>query len=180
MFAGTGTGEVQVRKSGVGVLATCFADCPVPVQPGDMISIRASTFSGFGGFSGSCTSATAECFYTVPGGASTITATFQKDAKEQWTRLLPGAVPHAAAYDGSDNLIVASTNKLTKLGPTGSTIWTLDLDVASLETGPSDTIYIVTNNLLKKLDSAGAEIWSRTASGTCTRGHAVAVASDGA
>ncbi len=181
VFAGDGTGEVQVRKQGTGVIATCFASCPVPVDAGDEITIRASTFSTFGGLAGCTSIQTAECSLTVPVGTSTVTSTFTKHAKEGWTRLIPGTTPRAASFDGSGNLIVGSSTKLTKLAPGGSTLWALDLAVTALETGPSDTIYLVTSaGVLKKLAADGTELWSRATSAVCPQGHAVAVGADGA
>ncbi|MDQ3339383.1 MAG: choice-of-anchor D domain-containing protein [Myxococcota bacterium] len=183
-FVGDGTGEVEVVKTGAGggVLANCFGTCPIPVNAGDTIRLRAATFSTFGGFSDGCVDATAQCLFTVQPGTTNVNVSIQKDQKEQWTRLIPGGQPRGVEFDGSGNLIiVSSSTRLAKLSPTGSTLWSQDhVGIGGLDTGPNDTIYVVIGSDLKKLDASGAEIWSRpTIGGGIGQCHGVAVASDG-
>lgn len=167
VFAGDGAGEVDVRGPG-GLIAICVASCTLPVMPGDFIRVNVSTPSTFGGLSGDCTSSgggSAECVFNAPVGTSTMTATFTKDPKEQWTRLIPGPKFHTTAIDSANNLIVATHSRVTKLSPTGSTLWALDLTgVRELATGPGDTIYVVhgAGTTLVKLGPTSAELWSRT------------------
>ncbi|MDQ3297470.1 MAG: choice-of-anchor D domain-containing protein [Myxococcota bacterium] len=182
-FVGNGTGEVEVVKTGAGggVLANCFASCPVPVNAGDTIRLRAATFSTYGGFSDGCVSLEGECTFTAQPGTTNVNVTIQKDPKEQWTRLVPGGQPRGVEFDGSGNLIIASNTKLAKLSPTGSTLWSQDhTAIGGLDTGPGDTIYVKIGPDLKKLDSNGGEIWSHAiAGGGTAQCHGVAVAADG-
>ncbi|HWO20484.1 MAG TPA: choice-of-anchor D domain-containing protein [Kofleriaceae bacterium] len=187
VFAGGGSGEVQIEALGSGEPPViCFASCTVPLEPGSQYELTPATPSSFGGIAGACASATGACTFTAPLGASAATVTFAKDPKERWTRL-PGTAPvRALAYDGSGNLIVAAAG-LAKLSPAGATIWSLPLaGVHHVATGPAGTIYVL-DTMLRKLDAAGAEQWARplpahaqgcTASGELDR--CLAVGADGA
>ncbi|NVB78690.1 MAG: choice-of-anchor D domain-containing protein [Kofleriaceae bacterium] len=178
VYAGSATGEVKVFESGAPV-ATCFGSCSVPVTAGNEVAIEASTPSTLTSVSGACTSSPC-LLLSAPVGTSTVTFTFNKDSKEQWTRFLPGDIPTAAAFDASGNLVVGSPSNLIKLAPAGSTLWTLSMPVSAIATGPSDTIYVRTDNSLVKLDSSGTQLWSVTpAVGACVGAHDLAVASDG-
>jgi hypothetical protein len=176
VYAGTATGEVKVWENGSPV-ATCFGSCSVPVTAGNEVAIEASTPSTLTSVSGACTSSPC-LLLSAPVGTSTVTFTFNRDSKEQWTRFLPGDIPTAAAFDASGNLVVGSPSHLIKLAPAGSTLWTLSMPVTAIATGPSDTIYVKTDNSLVKLDSSGTQLWSVTAD-ACGSAHALAVASDG-
>ena len=185
VFTGNASGEVYVVKEGAGLIATCFASCDVPAEPGDMLIFRASTPSTFGGYSGACTTTEAACYMSVPTGSSTVNVAMNKDPKEQWTRLLPATRVHAVAYDGANELIVATETNLFKLSTTGSTVWNLPLAVCGVATGPSNTIYVVTATDVKKLDATGSQLWTRPhMAGGCPTlegfHHNIAVASDGA
>jgi hypothetical protein len=148
--------------------------------------ITPATPSGFGGIAGACTSATGPCTFTAPLGAATATVTFAKDPKERWTRLPGNAPVRALAYDPAGNLIVAAAG-LSKLSPSGATLWTLPLGgVHHVATGPGGTIYVL-DTMLRKLDAAGAELWAKplpahaqgcTAAGAFTR--CLAAGADGA
>jgi hypothetical protein len=159
-FAGTGVGEVRVQTPSTSV--SCFSTCTVPAQAGDQISIVASTASTFSGFSGACTGPS--CTFTAPTGTANVTATFSKDAKEGWTRFLDGPI-HTAAYDREGNLIVGSATSLTKLSPTGTTLWSISFAAAVLDTGPDNAIYAVGSlgsgpRQLHKFDASGTAMWS--------------------
>jgi Divergent InlB B-repeat domain len=161
VFAGSASGEVQIEELGSGEPPVmCFASCMVPVEPGAQYELTPATSSSFGGIAGACTSSTGACTFTAPLGASTATVTFAKDPKERWTRL-PGTAPvRALAYDAAGNLIAAAAG-LSKLAPSGATIWSLPLaGVQDVATGPAGTIYVL-DTMLRKLDAAGTELWAR-------------------
>ena len=188
-FAGDAPGELQVTDDYTGeILATCFASCSVPVDPGDRIEIQAVTPSTFGGFAGACTGTSVPCKFTATAGLNSVTAAFNKDPHERWTRLLPGDQLQSVGYDSAGNLLVGSGTRLIKLSPTGSTLWTQTRSAAVFAIGPGDTIYIHAGTALVKLASDGSELWTRptdTNTNTCARSHiqalrCIAVGADGA
>lgn len=188
VFAGNASGEVQVTRNDA-ASTICFASCNVPIEPGDMVRVSAATPSKIGGIAGACTSTAAECTFTAPIGASTVTVTFDKDPKELWTRLVfPDEAVIAVAYDTTGNVIAATPQHLTKLSSAGVTQLTRTIPVSGLATGPGDTIYVVTGSDLKKLDASLADVWTRAldVNSTTTCGsifepqQCVAVGADGA
>jgi len=160
-FAGDATGEVQI-DDGVGQV-TCFGSCSVPIEPGASAIVTVATPSGFTGWGGACTgtAATAACGVTPAAGATPITVTFARNARERWTRLpFPGEPFVGIAYDGSGNLIAGTRAHLISLDPAGTTRWTRAMAVSAVATGPGDSIYVASTTQLVKLDAAGNVLWS--------------------
>jgi hypothetical protein len=179
-FAGNGVGEVEVREEETShVVATCTASCAVSVDPGTKLEIRASTPSGFGGLAGACTTTEPGCRITAD-GPQELTATFTQGSRE-WNLLLGGGPVIAAAYDSSNALVVAQGNRLTKVSPTGTVVWSLPICVDAVATGPDDSIYIPG----ARLDANGAVLWGSTSSGCVENWYPeafrrpIAVAADG-
>lgn len=170
-FTGDATGEVQIYRTTAGstLVTTCYASCSVPVQTGDSISLNAATPSTFAGFAGACTSPVEGCSFTVASGTNPITVSFAKGAKEQWVALpFPDETVVAAAYDASGNIIAATMpttfvagSHLTKITGAGVTVWTRNIAIRALATGPGDSIYAVSGTNLLKLTATSAVVWSR-------------------
>jgi HYDIN/CFA65/VesB family protein len=189
-YAGSGTGDVQVRRETASgpIDTTCFASCTVPIEPGELITVGAATPGIFGGLTGACSdSGTGTCSFTAPTGTSAVTARFDKVPNEQWTRFVTGRVL-GVAHDSAGNVLVATLTALTKLSPTGSTVWSRALPASAVATGPGDTIYVVSGTDLKKLDASSADVWTRpldaNSTTTCGDGfepeQCLAVGADGA
>jgi hypothetical protein len=164
-FAGAALGEVRVERvvdPDTIELKTCTASCRVRGTAGALLRLSAATPSVFGGLTGACTATapTGGCDVTLGTGTQAVTATFNPAPRELWTRLLGTAKIMSAAYDRAGNLVVAA-DKITKLSPTGATIWQDTLTVCSVAIGPGDTIYGQTATELIKLDASGATIWTR-------------------
>ncbi len=183
-LAGNQTGQVQVRTAADAVVATCAADCVVPLAKGQGYQLVAATPSK-SQITGVCTG-TVNCFFTAAPGAQAATATFSLDAaaNEEWAVLLPEPL-HTAAFDSAGNLIVGGGD-VRKLSPAGATLWTVPIAPVAVATGPGDTIYVHAGTTLVKLDPAGGVIWSRqipAGAGGCPASefiHCLGVAPDGA
>ena len=191
-FAGDAPGEVGVFWTSGGNMesAICYGPCTVPLTPGDQIYVAEATTSTDGGVSGACSSGTqGYCGFVAPVGSATITATFTKDPKEQWTRLFDAPVI-GVTHDGSGDVIVATASEVTKLSSTGSTIWTVAVPALGVATGPNDSVYVVTSSRVVKLDASGATLFTASldsySTGGCTSSvgdriePCVAVGGDGA
>ena len=174
-FAGGGLGSVMVNST------QCNADCFVPANVGDFMSVEVTAVYGFASISGACSTSDATnpvCTFTQPGGTASVTVTINKDPKETWTRLISGHY-ESAAYDDSGNLVLVDyiAGTLTKLGPDGATLWSKSISDGQLvATGPADSIYL-SGASMTKLDSSGNLLWSK--SGGCTTPGCFAVGADG-
>lgn len=185
VVAGDAAGEVIVfrRSTPLNTLTSCFASCSIPVLPGDVVRIGATTASNLTGITGACaaTSDVGECEFTATTGINTATVTFSKHAHEQWTRVFPDPVI-GVAYDTAGNAIAATTVGLSKISPTGTTLWSRALPVKAVVAGPANTIYVVSGTDLKKLDSTSADVWTRPipagSQSTCLH-QCLAVGADG-
>jgi hypothetical protein len=186
-FAGTSVGLIRVVDGSI--THDCTSDCTLPITPGNTIKVRPSTPSKFGGMTGVCPvmpdSDLVSCSFTAPMGTSNLGVTFDKYPNELWTRVLGESGDDAlhVEYDGSGNVIVAYKNGLTKLSPTGATLWTISTLVTSLAVGPGDGdfIYVGTGGGVMKVAPNGVVLWSSAANtfGTDLLDH-IAVAPDGA
>ena len=185
VFAGDAPGEVLVQLQGQPSAIPCYASCTVPAMPGQGVEIYAATPWVFGGLSGGCAAADGYCTLTAPVGAASVTAMFTKDPKDQWTRLLGGAV-WAAVFDSTEALVVGGSGGVVKLSPAGATVWSVGLAAVSLATGPADSIYVNTGTHVVKLNAAGVTQWTQPLdanSAGCPAAafvHCIAVAPDGA
>jgi len=158
VFAGDGLGEVQV-DSDLGTLATCTATCRIRAAAGESLTLIPSSPSVFGGLTGACSNPVGGCQLTTTSATQVVTATFTRPPREVWTRLLGGSQIMSAAYDRSGNLVVAA-DQITKLSPTGATIWQVALAVCSVAIGPNGTVYAQTATELHKLTAAGGPVWT--------------------
>jgi len=191
-FTGGGLGEVSVFDNATfSTIATCRASCTVPVTPGQSVQITAATPQVYGGLSGACTASGSFCDVTAGAGQTRVTATFTRAPGEVFTKLFDDGAIQSAAYDGAGRLIVASHSQLTKLSPTGATVWQLPLAVCNVATGPNNTIYAQSTTSVMKLAGNGTTLWTQPLDPNavgCGRDdshfegfvHNIAVASDGA
>lgn len=162
-FAGTGAGDARVRGADGAVVANCYSTCTIPVNVDEPYVVEASTWSQFSGFSSNCPMAgPGTCEVTTTAGTTTVTVTFDKRAGERFTRFLPG-LPTAVELDSDGNVIVLTNDRLIKLSPTGTTLWSMPFEAVQLDTGPQASIYVVgTQNSfsgLVKLDGDGVVQW---------------------
>ena len=173
-FAGDAPGEVTVLDS-FETVAWCTGSCSVPVEPGMHLALLPATPFTFGGWDGPCDApepSPHECSITIPPGpAATATATFRRDAADQWTRLLPpppsGSPPQALSvdFDGAGNLIVGTTYGLYKLSPTGDPIWSRSIVPGRARVDPMGDIFVLWREVLTKVSRNGAVLWSHGVGG---------------
>jgi len=187
-FSGNATGEVWVFVGNS--QTTCFSSCSLPAQAGDQVIISPATPSDFTGWGGAC-SATSNLGYctiaSVPAGSTAITATFDHDAKQLWTRLpITGERVVGAAFDGSDNLVAITSAHVIKLDPSGGTMWMQSIGGGGVATAGDGSVYVATSSALVKLDAGGTMVWSAPLDANSTGCgpdyvgvHCVAVAPDG-
>jgi hypothetical protein len=157
-LAGDAGGEVQVI--GETVSEVCIHDCTLSVPTGETVTLVAITPSTFGGWGGLCSDAYPVCTFTMPASGS-VTATFVKDAAEQWTVLLPADSALSVDYDAGGDLVVGTTDGLFKLSAAGDPIWSAASLPGVARFGADGDIYVRTGHDLVKVSTDGDVIWSR-------------------
>lgn len=147
-------------------LATCYASCTVPVEPGDVLELEGYSLSARHTYSANCmTNAdpayAGTCQVTAGAGTTTVTVTFTTNTGLAWAKVFPEILDRSA-LDGSGNLIVSMGTRVLKLSAaTGTPLWMWPFAITDLATGPGDTIYVVTGTDLMKLGPDGDVLWTR-------------------
>ncbi|MEO7733731.1 MAG: hypothetical protein ABIY55_22395, partial [Kofleriaceae bacterium] len=160
---GPALGAVQIHVGDV--VTTCSRTCSIPAPIGIPVVLEADTPSRFAGFSGACSSASSSCAFT-PGGAATVTARFDRDARERYTLLLASAVL-SVDYDSVGDLVIGTADEIIKLDPGGAARWRRPYGGVA-RAGASDTIFVRTATSLVKLDPQGTLMWTApVVAGTC-------------
>jgi hypothetical protein len=166
-FAGAGQGQVQVYvNSGLGPQTICTATCTTYVPSGASVVAYGFTPSTFGGWSGACVSATADCNLGTVVNDRAATATFDLDDREVVT-LTPPAPPTAIAYAPDGDLIVADAAAIRKLTPAGAIVWTASGagGAAAVATDAAGDVFALGGSTLFALTPAGALAWSASLPG---------------
>lgn len=159
--AGNGLGDVTVFDRSVPnntSLGSCPAGCQVPISSGHSIEVIAQTPSQLIGLSGAC-SGSRSCTFTA-GGATSITAAFQRDPKERWTRVLETNGAVNTAIDSHGNIIVLTNafdagTKIIKFDPDGNVMWVNPRFGREIGIGPNDSIYVGLTSGVYELDADG-------------------------
>jgi hypothetical protein len=184
---GAAMGEIRYHTSTA--MGTCTSTCVVAVTPGESVSLHALTPSRFGAWSGACTGADPDCTVTVS-APLTVTARFDGDPGEQWSRR-PAGVFDAAAFDAAGGLFVASGSVLQKLDETGAPMWTAQLgggSVAGLDTDAAGNAFVALQQgsavSIRAFSPTGGALWATSIAGAAAPipeafPHALAVTSTG-
>jgi hypothetical protein len=177
--AADGNDVVYDRGDGNGDVA-CATGCSVDVPAGTLVRIRTSTVSTFGGWTGGCSGAGADCALTVSAD-TTVTARFDRDDAERWTAF-PGFAVSSVAFAPDGDVVVAGGLRVARYAADGtSQRWSVTVPAAvgphvlGLEADSTGAVFALVGGgdgastaHLTKLDSAGAVVWTRTLPGVRT------------
>jgi hypothetical protein len=175
---GTGLGQIEVTNGSTSTV--CNGSCSVTVTPGTNVRLETTTMSQFGGYTGACTNAATTCSFNAAPGTSVVNVGIAKYAKEAWIALPPGTSIVAAAFDASENLVIATPTELRKISSSGLSLWSKPIITGAVATGPGDVIAVMTSTSVMLLDSTGNALWTKPGPGDCYPRRCLAVNSDGA
>jgi hypothetical protein len=172
-----GNDLVYDRGDGNGDVA-CATGCSVDVPAGTLVRIRTSTVSTFGGWTGGCSGAAADCALTVSAD-TTVTARFDRDDAESWTAF-PSFAVTSVGFAPDGDVFVAGGKRIARYAAGGaSQRWSVTMPapavaphVLGLEADSTGAVFVLVGGgdgastaTLSKLDSAGAVVWTRTLTG---------------